>query len=66
MYPAAQASPIGLITVTLVFAFITIITMVGVVLAVNCGISIIKFEKYTHVIAGATIALSGGFILIGL
>lgn len=43
--------------------------MVCVVLAVNYGVSLIKFEKlekYTHVIAGATIALSGGLILLGL
>lgn len=69
MYPAAQASITGLIAVTVVFALTTIITMVGVVLAVNYGVSFIKvekLEKYTHVIAGATVALSGGLILMGL
>ncbi|MBN1924424.1 MAG: sulfite exporter TauE/SafE family protein, partial [Prolixibacteraceae bacterium] len=69
MYPAAQASTAGLVTVTLVFALTTISTMVGVVLAVNYGVNFIKIkilEKYTHVIAGATIALSGVLILLGL
>lgn len=69
MYPAAQASIPGLIAVVSVFAVTTIATMLAVVLAANYGISFIKvgkLEKYTHVIAGATIALSGVLILIGL
>jgi len=69
MYPAAQASITGLIAVTAVFAFTTITTMLSVVLAVNYGVSFIKvekLEKYTHVISGATVALSGGLILMGL
>ncbi len=69
MYPAAQASTLGLVAVTSVFALTTIITMVAIVLAVIYGVSFIKvgkLEKYTHVIAGATLALSGGLILLGL
>lgn len=69
MYPAAQHSVSGLIAVTSVFALTTIITMVGVVLAVNYGVTFLKvekLEKYTHVIAGATVALSGVLILLGL
>lgn len=69
MYPAAQASIMGLIAVTAVFALTTIISMVSIVLADNFGVSFIKvekLEKYTHVIAGATVALSGGLILMGL
>jgi nickel/cobalt exporter len=69
MYPAAQASTAGLIAVTSVFALTTIVTMVSVVLAVNYGVSMVKvekLEKHTHVIAGATIAFSGGLILLGL
>lgn len=69
MYPAAQASTSGLIVVTAVFTIVTIATMLSVVLLVNYGFSFIKtakLEKYTHVIAGATIALSGILILLGL
>ena len=69
MYPAAQASVLGLVAVTGVFALTTITTMVAIVLAVNYGVSFIKvgkLEKYTHVIAGATLALSGALILLGL
>jgi len=69
MYPAAQASVYGLFAVTGVFALTTIATMVGMVLLINYGVSFInlkKIEKYTHVIAGTTIALSGMLILLGL
>jgi nickel/cobalt exporter len=69
MYPAAEASTIGLVAVTLTFAVVTIATMLFVVFAVIYGVSFIKvsrLEKYTHVIAGATIALSGVLILAGL
>lgn len=69
MYPAAQASTMGLIAVTLVFTVTTIVTMLSVVLAVNYGATFIKvgkLEKYTHVIAGSTVALSGILILLGL
>jgi ABC-type nickel/cobalt efflux system permease component RcnA len=69
MYPAAQASIKGLIAVAVVFALSTILTMVGVVVAVNYSVSFIKvgkLEKYTHAIAGATVTLSGGLILLGL
>ncbi len=69
MYPAAQASILGLIAVTLVFAITTITTMLVIVLATNFGVrffKVEKLEKYTHVIAGATVALSGLLILLGL
>jgi nickel/cobalt exporter len=69
MYPAAKASTSGLIIVTAVFTIVTIATMLAVVLAVTFGFKFFKtdkLEKYTHEIAGATIALSGVLILIGL
>lgn len=69
MYPAAEASTIGLLAVTITFAVVTITTMLAIVFAVIYGVSFIKvsrLEKYTHVIAGATIALSGLLILAGL
>jgi ABC-type nickel/cobalt efflux system permease component RcnA len=69
MYPAAEASTVGLIAVTTTFAVVTIATMLTVVLLVNYGVNFVRvgrLEKYMHVIAGATIALSGVLILIGL
>lgn len=69
MFPAAQASTMGIVIVTSVFGLVTIATMVGVVMAVNYGVTFFKvnkLEKYTQVIAGGTIALSGVLILSGL
>lgn len=62
MYPAAQNNIPDTVLVTLVFSLTTILTMLSVVLISSFGISFIKLgkiEKYTHAIAGATIALSG-------
>jgi nickel/cobalt transporter (NicO) family protein len=69
MYPAAQHSTIGIISVSLVFGLVTIITMTAMVLLLSFGVSFInigKLERYTHAIAGGTIALSGVLILLGL
>ncbi|MCG8702436.1 MAG: sulfite exporter TauE/SafE family protein [Bacteroidales bacterium] len=69
MYPAAQASTMGVVAVTSVFAITTIVTMLTVVIAVSYGFKFVKtatLEKYTHVIAGSTVALSGVLILVGL
>ena len=62
MYPAAQNSTGGLILVTIVFALITIVTMLIVVLIFSFGITKLPFgklERYTHAIAGGIIFLSG-------
>lgn len=62
MYPAAQESTSGILWVTTVFGGITILTMVSIVLVTTFGISLVrlrKVERYTHVIAGATIMLCG-------
>lgn len=69
MYPAAQHSTIGILSVTLVFGITTLATMTTMVLLLNFGVSFInigKLERYTHAIAGGTIALSGILILLGL
>jgi sulfite exporter TauE/SafE len=70
MYPAATSSISGMILVTAVFALTTILTMLTVVLLAYYGIQFIpmkKAEKYMHVIAGATILLSGvGIQFLGL
>lgn len=62
MYPAARQSTFGLVAVTVVFGVVTISAMTGMVLAVSAGLNRIPFgqlERYTHALAGATIALSG-------
>lgn len=66
MYPAAQESTWGIIQVSMVFAIVTILTMLTIVLLASFGLSFVKLgrvERYTHVIAGATIMLSGLAIL---
>ncbi|MBN2665711.1 MAG: sulfite exporter TauE/SafE family protein [Bacteroidales bacterium] len=62
MYPAAENNIHGTIVVALLFSIVTIATMMGVVLAFKLGFSKINLkpvEKYSNVIAGATILLSG-------
>ena len=62
MYPAAKSSLFGLLVVTSVFAIITIVTMLTVVLLSTAGVSFLplaKVNRFAHVIAGATICLCG-------
>jgi nickel/cobalt exporter len=62
MYPAATKSIVGLVLITTIFASITIITMLGIVLLASWGVKLIplgKIERYSHALAGATILLSG-------
>jgi len=62
MYPAAKSSLGGVILVTSVFGFVTIATMLSVVLITLFGINFLPtkaLERYIHAIAGATILLSG-------
>jgi ABC-type nickel/cobalt efflux system permease component RcnA len=62
MYPAAQNNMHGAIIVSLLFSVITILTMMSVVVAFRLGLNRINLqplEKYSHIIAGATIFLSG-------
>ncbi|MBW6500272.1 MAG: sulfite exporter TauE/SafE family protein [Bacteroidales bacterium] len=62
MYPAAENNIAGVITVSVLFSVVTIATMMGVVLAFRLGLSRINLkpvERYSHVIAGAVIFLSG-------
>lgn len=66
MYPAAKNSFYGLVMVTGVFAVVTILTMLGIVLVSCRGFSVIpsgKMERYTHAIAGAIISLTGFAVL---
>jgi sulfite exporter TauE/SafE len=62
MYPAAQNNISGAVIVSLLFSLVTIATMMGIVLAFKLGLSKINLkpvEKYSNVIAGAMILLSG-------
>ncbi|KXK46279.1 MAG: hypothetical protein UZ05_CHB002002385 [Chlorobi bacterium OLB5] len=70
MFPAAQQSVIGLITVTAIFGAVTILTMLSVVFVSLWGINLLplgKLERYTHALAGFAIFASGLAInLLGL
>ncbi len=70
MYPAAKESLMGIVVVSIIFGSITIATMIGVVIISTFGLSFIplgRLERYTHVIAGAVIFLSGlGIQFLGL
>jgi nickel/cobalt exporter len=62
MYPAAQHSTVGLITVTAVFGVVTIATMVGIVLATSFGMKLLpmgKLERFSHALAGGSILMCG-------
>lgn len=62
MYPAAKNSMIDVIIVTSVFGIVTISTMMGVVLISRAGINFLpmmKMQRFSHAIAGASIFLCG-------
>jgi sulfite exporter TauE/SafE len=70
MYPAATANVHGIIIVSAVFSFITISTMISIVVFSLYGINFLPmkmFEKYMHALAGATICVSGlAIVFLGL
>ena len=60
MYPAIQADMMLVFQVALVFGIVTLVTMLLSVFLLIKGLNIFKFnssEKYSHVIAGASIML---------
>ncbi len=62
MYPAARHSLVGTVLVAVVFSAVTIVTMLGVVMAASWGVSFARFnklERWTHALAGGAICLSG-------
>ncbi len=62
MYPAAKNSLFGLVVVTSVFGSVTIATMLAVVLLSRAGVNFLPLaplQRFSHVIAGATICLCG-------
>jgi sulfite exporter TauE/SafE len=62
MYPAARGHILHVVIVSVVFGFITIGTMVGVVLGSIAGLRLLpggQFERYTHALAGISIFFCG-------
>lgn len=62
MYPAAENNIPGAVLVSLLFSVVTVATMMSIVLAFKMGfnkINLKPLEKYSNVIAGAVIFLSG-------
>lgn len=70
MYPAAKHNTAGIVIVSLIFAVVTLLTMLILVLLVAYGLKSLpmgRMERYTHVIAGAAILLSGcAIVFLGL
>ncbi len=68
LYPAATASVLGMTLVVGTFVLVTVTTMTAVAMAVFNGLSFIPantLQRYTHAIAGGTIATCG-FAIVGL
>lgn len=62
MYPAAEGSISGVLSVAALFALTTIATMLAAVLIGSYGLALVptrRLERYTHAAAGATILLCG-------
>ena len=62
MYPAAKSSAFGVALVTAVFGTATILTMLALVMVASLGMNVLplgRLERYTHALAGGTIALCG-------
>jgi len=62
MYPAAKNSYFDLLLVVLLFTFITVITMLAIVIVSISGITLLpvkRFEKYMHAISGIIVLMSG-------
>ena len=65
MYPAAKNNMISVAIVASIFGLVTIATMLSIVMASSYGLSRLplrRLEKYSHVLAGLAILLSGGAI----
>lgn len=62
MYPAAQFSAFGVLSVAVVFSVSTLLTMLVMVAVLSTGLQFVKLgslERYTHALAGAAICASG-------
>jgi len=69
MYPAARQDPQAVIAVTLVFGFVTVLTMLLAVAIAAIGLRALRFgrlEPYGQALAGAAILTCGlGIVLLG-
>lgn len=62
MFPAARESLAGVVAVTLVFALVTVLTMLAVVAVSSWGLRSVRLpgmERFSEAIAGGTITLCG-------
>jgi ABC-type nickel/cobalt efflux system permease component RcnA len=62
MYSAAEGGYMGMTAVTAVFGIVTAATMLGAVILGRAGVDFLplkKVQRYSHVLAGATILLCG-------
>jgi sulfite exporter TauE/SafE len=62
MYPAVRGSTFDVVIVALVFGVVTVTTMLGAVLISYFGLRslpILKFERYSHALAGLAIFMCG-------
>jgi hypothetical protein len=62
MYPAAQNNVSGAVIVSVLFSIVTISTMLAIVLSFKFGLSKINLkpvEKYSNLLAGSMILLTG-------
>ena len=69
MYPAAQESTALVLLVALVFGVVTLMTMLAMVAVTMIGIDKLRLpiaSRYAHAVAGASIALCGAAISLGL
>lgn len=70
MYPAALQSLTGVLMVTIVFAGVTVLTMIGVVALAVRGLANVKlrrYERYGHAMAGVAILACGlGVAFLGI
>ena len=67
MYPAAQGSWMDVIAVAAIFGFVTLLTMTAVVALALFGLKQVSFAplaRFSHALAGGTVAVSGGFIVV--
>jgi len=67
IYPAATTGWMGAWLVTTAFTAVTITSMLALVLAARFGLNWLptqRLARYNHVLAGSTIALTGGMIQI--
>lgn len=69
MYPAANGSLWGVALVATVFSVVTIATMTTIVVAASVGatkLSLGRYQRYSHALAGFMVTACGAAILLGL